>query len=226
MIASTLAICATLASAAPSLRRSQVTSSATATLQFEIAPDTFTSNTEITIGTVLDLDAKPIDVLSIGVISASDVTCQAFDQSTVVGTFSSAQNVFFPTLQTVNSITCDFTKRSPSAPSISAPAPATTPTVMGAVATAAEATLTLEIDADTFIQQDIEVNTQVDTDLELISATIATVKGAKNPNNVVCTATKDNSSNVAGVFTLAETAVFNQGKLVHITSISCVEKSK
>jgi hypothetical protein len=247
MIASTLAICATLTSAAPSLRRRQVTTSATATLQIEIAPDTFTSDTEITLGTVLDLNDTPIEVLSIGVESVNDVTCLAFDQSTVVGTFSTAQNVFFSTLQTVAEITCDFTKRSstPTAiihPTISAStvapmtstgistvsstvsAPAGTRTTVSALTnTLAEATLTLEIEPDTFIQQDVTVGTQADTDIEVISATVATVKGAKNANNVVCVATANDSSDVVGAFSLTETAVFNKGKLVDITSITCEE---
>ena len=113
IVASVLAFCA-LASAAPAPRtsRRQSTLQGTATLQFEISQDTFTSNTEITIGTVLDFDDNPLEVLSISIASTTDVAnpaaiaCQAFDQSTVVGNFTVNQEVDFSSLQTVTSISC------------------------------------------------------------------------------------------------------------------------
>ncbi len=81
-----------------------------------------------------------------------------------------------------------------------------------------------EIAPNTFsVDQVIILGAVVDTEIELVSARIASVAGAQNNDKVVCTATKDFSSTVAGTFTLAEAAVFDNGKFVMITSIRCEE---
>ncbi|OCK77162.1 hypothetical protein K432DRAFT_395840 [Lepidopterella palustris CBS 459.81] len=234
IIATTLSLLA-LTSAAPAIRssRRQAIPSGTAILQFEIAPDTFTSDTEITIGSVLDLDAAPLSLLSIAIASTTGVSnpaaivCEARDQSTVVGTFTVAQDVNFPSLQTITSITCDDTSVSKTgvtstlAP-VSTPIHIATPTV-APVSTLPVAVVTLEIQPDTFIQQSIPLNTVFETQEDVISATIASVTGANNANNVVCTADENNSSNVAGAFSLNETAIFANGAAVLISSITCAE---
>jgi len=227
IVTSVLAFCA-LASAAPASRtsRRQNILQGTATLQFEIQPDTFTSDTYITIGTVIDFDSTPLEVLSISIATTTDVanpaaiTCEALDQSTVVGTFTVNQDAVFSSLQTVTSISCEDTSTA------SKPRTVTRRTNSNSIprASQAEAILQFEIAPDTFTSDfEIAIGTMDDTDLQLISATIASVSGAKNQNNVVCMATSNFSSNVAGVFTLATTAVFNNGKLEEITSITCAE---
>lgn len=105
-VASALALCA-LASAAPSSRRKVLTG--TAILQFEIAPDTFISDTEITIGTQIDTD---LSILSASIASTSGVAnpgaivCELMDQSTVVGKFTVNKDATFKNLQTVTAISC------------------------------------------------------------------------------------------------------------------------
>jgi len=229
IVASVLAFCA-LASAAPASRtsRRQNTLQGTAILQFQIAPDTFTSDTNITIGTVIDFDANPLEVLSISIATTADVAnpaaiiCEALDQSSVVGRFTVNQDAVFSSLQTVTSISCEDTSAAVK------PRTVTRRTNSNSIPRASqpEAILQFEIAPDTFTSDfEIVLGTVADTDLQLISATIASVSGAKNENNVVCTATSNFSSNVAGVFTLATTAVFNNGLLEEITSITCVETS-
>ncbi|OCL04938.1 hypothetical protein AOQ84DRAFT_356192 [Glonium stellatum] len=229
IIASIFAFCA-FSSAAPTSRisRRQSVLQGTAILQFEIVPDTFTSDTEITIGTVIDFDATPLEVLSIAIATTTDVAnpaaivCEALDQSTVVGKFTVNQDAVFSSLQTVTSISCEDTSTA------TKPRTMTRKTSSNVISRASqpEAILQFEIAPDAFTSDfEIVLGTVADTDLELISATIASVSGAENQNNVVCTATANFSSNVVGVFTLATTAVFNNGALEEITSITCVENS-
>ncbi|KAF2192428.1 hypothetical protein K469DRAFT_716969 [Zopfia rhizophila CBS 207.26] len=71
-------------------------------------------------------------------------------------------------------------------------------------------------------QIQVTVGTQVDTNFLLEGAQIVDVDGGNvDPNDVVCQATENNSSNVAGVFTVNKAAVFNGGTPTLITSISC-----
>ena len=227
IIASVLAFCA-LASAAPASRtsRRQNSQQGTATLQFEIEPDTFTSDTDITIGTVIDFDATPLKVLSISIATTTDVAnpaaiaCEALDQSTVVGMFTVNQDAVFSSLQTITSISCEDTSTT------AKPRTVTRRTNSNPIPRASqpEAILQFETAPDTFTSDfEIALGTMDDTDLQVISATIASVSGAVNQNKVVCMATANFSSNVVGVFTLATTAVFNKGALEKITSITCAE---
>lgn len=212
---------AAFATAAPSIGRRQIANvQQKAILQFEIAPDTFTANTEITLGTQLDTD---IEVLSIGVNSAVPATCEARTQSTVVGRFTNLVDVRFASLTQITSISCAADAPLAATPSAAAPPRATaTPVapVAPAVATP-QATLTLEIMPDTFVQMTVPIGVALDVELNLISAVIATTNDVKNPNAVTCEANDNNSSNVAGVFTIAKTAVFNNGQKDLITRISC-----
>ena len=60
----------------------------TATLQLEIAPDTFTSDTVVTLGTVFEIDIMVISatIASVsGVANQDAVTCVGIDQSTQIG---------------------------------------------------------------------------------------------------------------------------------------------
>jgi hypothetical protein len=220
-IISSIALVA-FASAAPSIGRRQIANTEQkAILQFEIAPDTFTANTEITLGTQIDTD---INVLSIGVNSAVAATCEARTQSTVVGTFTNLVDVRFASLTQITSISCDADAPLAATTSASVPAtvqPTATPVAPVAAAGTPEATLTLEIMPDTFVQMTVPINAAIDTEINLISAVIATTSNVKNPNAVTCEANDNNSSNVAGVFTVAKTAIFNKGKKDLITRIIC-----
>jgi hypothetical protein len=232
-IISSIALAA-FVSAAPSIGKRQIGNvQITATLQFEIAQDTFTANTDIVLGTQLDTD---IEVLSIGLNSAVPATCEARTQSTVVGTFTDRMNVDFASLTQITSISCvaDSSAPVPARASSTSAAPVT-PTVAPVQSTASpvasvapvpaaatpEATLTLEIMPDTFVQMTVPIGVAIDTDLNLISAIIASTDNVKNPNAVTCEANDNNSSNVAGVFTEAKRAVFNNGNKDLISRISC-----
>jgi len=60
----------------------------TATLQLEIAPDTFTSDTVVTLGAVFEIDIMVISatIASVsGVANQDAVTCVGIDQSTQIG---------------------------------------------------------------------------------------------------------------------------------------------
>ncbi|KAE9977996.1 hypothetical protein BLS_000993 [Venturia inaequalis] len=213
---------AALATAAPSIGRRQTPNTqVTATLQFEIAPDTFTANTDIVLGTQLDTD---IEVLSIGLNSAVAASCEARTQSTVVGRFTNLINVNFDVLTQITSISCS-ADAAATAPSTTIPAPiqATASPVapVAPVSTSPTATLTLEIMPDTFVQMTVPIGVAIDTDLQLISASIATTENVANPNAVKCEANDNNSSNVAGVFTIAKTAIFNNGAKDLISRITC-----
>lgn len=213
---------AAFATAAPSIGRRQIPNTQiTATLQFEIAPDTFTANTDIVLGTQLDTD---IEVLSIGLNSAVAASCEARTQSTVVGRFTNLINVNFDVLTQITSISCS-ADAAATAPSTTAPAPvqptASPVAPVAPVSTSPTATLTLEIMPDTFIQMTVAIGVAIDTNLNLISASIATTKNVADPASVKCEANDNNSSNVAGVFTLAETAIFNNGAKDLISRISC-----
>ncbi|TLD37734.1 hypothetical protein E2P81_ATG03409 [Venturia nashicola] len=210
-----------LATAAPFIGRRQIPNTQViATLQFEIAPDTFTANTDITLGTQIDTD---IEVLSIGLNSAVAASCEARTQSTVVGRFTNLMSVNFDVLTQITSISCS--ADGATASSTAAPAPAT-PTAspvapVAPVSTFPTATLTLEIMPDTFVQMTVDIGVSTDTNLNLISAIIATTDNVADPAAVKCEANDNNSSNVAGVFTIAETAVFNDGAKALISRISC-----
>ena len=229
IVASVLAFCA-LTSASPASRtsRRQNILQGTAILLFETAPDEFTSYTNITIGTVLDFDVNPLEVLSISIATTADVanpaaiSCVALDQSSVVGQFTVNQDAIFSSLQTVTSISCE------NASAAVKPRTVTRRTNSNSIPRASqpEAILQFEIAPDTFTSDfEIVLGTVADTDLQLISARIASVSGAKNRDNVVCIAMANFSSNVAGVFTLTSTAVFKNGTLEEITSIICGESS-
>ncbi|KAI9711466.1 MAG: hypothetical protein M1820_002029 [Bogoriella megaspora] len=102
------------------------------------------------------------------------------------------------------------------------------PTPTNAATTQATATINLIFDlasAETR-QVDVVVGTQIDTDFNIEAAQIQTVEDANgnaiaNQDGVVCSATRDFSSNVAGTFTVDREAVFENGRKVEITSISC-----
>lgn len=216
---------AAIATAAPSIGRRQIPNTqVTATLQFEIAQDTFTSNTDIVLGTQLDTD---IEVLSIALNSAVAASCEARTQSTVVGRFTNLVNVNFDALTQITSISCsaDATTAPTPAPSTAAPAPvqptASPVAPVAPAVTSQTATLTLEIMPDTFVQMTVPIGVAIDTDLNLISASIATTDNVANPAAVKCEANDNNSSNIAGVFTIAKTAIFNNGAKDLISRITC-----
>lgn len=218
---------AAFATAAPSVGKRQIPNTQViATLQFEIAQDTFTANTDIVLGTQLDTD---IEVLSIGLNSRVAATCEARTQGTVVGRFTNLLNVNFDVLTQITSISCS-ADAPVAAPTTVTPAPvlptasATPVAPIAPIATAAgtpEATLTLEIMPDTFVQMTIPIGAAIDTDLHLISASIATTSNVANPAAVKCEANDNNSSNVAGAFTIAKTAIFNNGAKDLISRITC-----
>lgn len=218
---------AAFATAAPSVGRRQIANiQQKAILQFEIAPDTFTANTEITLGTQLDTD---INVLSIGVNSAVPATCEARTQSTVVGTFTNLVDVRFASLAQITSISCIADEAKGTTASTVAPVPVR-PTVAPVAPVAPvpivgrpEARITLEIMPDTFVQMAVPLGVALDVELNVISAIIAATSNVAVPDNVTCEANDNNSSNVAGIFTLAKRAVFNNGQKDLITRISCSE---
>jgi hypothetical protein len=223
-IISSIALAA-FASAAPSIGRRQIANvQQKAILQFEITPDTFTANTEITLGTQLDTD---INILSISLGSAVPTTCEARTQSTVVGTFTNLVDVRFASLTQITSISCVADIPTAASPSASMPTPVrATVTPVAPVASAVgtpEATITLEIMPDTFVQMTVPIGVALDVELNLISAIIATTSNVEVPDNVTCEANDNNSSNVAGVFTVAQRALFNNGKEDLITRITCSE---
>lgn len=84
----------------------------TATVQLEIAPDTFTSNTVVTIGAVFEIDIMVISatIASVsGVANQNDVTCVGVDQSTQIGQpFSLLNTTIFKNgnLQEITQLDC------------------------------------------------------------------------------------------------------------------------
>ncbi|KAJ9144209.1 hypothetical protein NKR23_g6116 [Pleurostoma richardsiae] len=86
---------------------------------------------------------------------------------------------------------------------------------------AGQAILQFEIDPDTFTSDTpIAVPGTITVDQSLIAATIATVSGVADPDDVQCQAFNGNTK-VAEPFTLEHFTTFNGGAKVLITTITC-----
>ena len=104
---------------------------------------------------------------------------------------------------------------------VASAAPGTTPSRDTQAAAAAQAILQFQIDPDTFTSNTpINIPGSINLNKSLISATIATTEGVKNPNAVACQAFSSGKK-VGEPFTLNHMTFFNNGAKVLISSITC-----